>query len=142
MNTVVIIIVAAAVSLLIVTRSGTRRYLRARFTRTDWAKSLAKADPSADLGLSASIKLYITTSGPYSPGYVALIPIDEPAGHVVVAIADPDSRAALPREMGPDGVEASHVASFVAEWGLRGINEQSYRDAVLARHFRNVLTDS
>lgn len=82
----------------------------------------------------------MSTTGLYAPGYAALIPLDDPADHVIVAIADPDSRAGLPLDMEPDGLPSGDVGGYVSSWGLRSITEGTYRDAILIRHFRNILS--
>lgn len=129
-------IVAVAVVVLMLTRPDTRRFVRACTTRTSWERSLHVADESADLSPSDDVRLFVTTSGRYAPGYTALIPLEEPTDHVVVAIADSDSRAGFPVDMEPEG----DVAGYVSTWGLRGITDATYRDAILLRHFRDMLS--
>ncbi|UBQ03100.1 hypothetical protein [Curtobacterium sp. TXMA1] len=133
-------IVAVAVVVLMLTRPDTRRFVRACTTRTSWERSLHVADESADLRPSDEVRLFVTTSGRYAPGYTALIPLEEPTDHVVVAIADSDSRAGFPVDMEPEGLPEGDVAGYVSTWGLRGITDATYRDAILLRHFRNVLS--
>ncbi|WP_137766473.1 hypothetical protein [Curtobacterium sp. SGAir0471] len=133
-------IVAVAVVVLMLTRPDTRRFVRACTTRTSWERSLHVADESADLSPSDDVRLFVTTSGRYAPGYTALIPLEEPTDHVVVAITDPDSRAGFPVDMEPEGLPEGDVTGYVSSWGLRGITDARYRDAILLRHFRNVLS--
>ncbi len=133
-------IVAVAAVLLLLTRPDTRRFVRACRTKTSWERSLRVADETADLSPSDEVRLFVSTTGLHAPGYAVLIPVDEPADHVVVAIADHDSRAGLPLDMEPDGLPSGDVAGYVSSWGLRSITEATYRDAILLRHFRNVLS--
>ncbi len=134
------LVLAVAATVLFLTRADTRQFLNAVVTRTSWERSMQVADGAAGIGSLEAVEVFVATAGPYAPGYVAMIKLDDPHERVLVSIADPDSRAGFPIDMEDDGIPRADLAAYVAGWNLRGVVEPRYRDALLLRHFQNVLT--